>query len=349
LLPEVTVVIPTRDRVHRLPSALETALRQEEVVIEVVAVDDGSSDGTHELLSEWPDERVRVLRRSPGRGVAAARNAAIAAARGDWIAFLDDDDRWAPTKLRRQLDAAAAAQASFVYAAAVVVDEAGSILHHNPAPPADDVARELLVRNAVPGGCSNAMARTALVRAVGGFDENLSHLADWDLWIRLAVAGRAATCPDVLVAYVRHATNMVATSEPDFIREFQYLRAKHAEAAHAAGVRLDRVRLYRYFGRGQRRAGRLAGAARLYARLALEERSAVDLARAVACALGPRAVAVGRELRRRARRRTAAPPTELELELPWLVAGGATPQPARSGAAAGSLGPIIVDDGFAAH
>src|SRR2546421_12955356 len=101
--PEATVIIPTRDRWPLLAVTLCGALAQEGVTLEVIVVDDGSVDQTPRRLAEVIDERVRVIRHPSSRGVAAARNSAIAAARGEWLAFLDDDDLWAPHKLRIQL------------------------------------------------------------------------------------------------------------------------------------------------------------------------------------------------------------------------------------------------------
>ena len=124
LPPTVTVVIPTRDRVRLLTShALPSALSQEGVVLEVIVVDDGSSDGTEESVAAIQDERLSLVRHEQPRGVSAARNTGIAAARGEWLAFLDDDDLWSPLKVSRQLETAAAVGARWVYAASLVVDE----------------------------------------------------------------------------------------------------------------------------------------------------------------------------------------------------------------------------------
>jgi glycosyltransferase involved in cell wall biosynthesis len=103
---DVTVVIPTRDRLASLLATLAGVWRQSDVQLEVVIVDDGSRP---EVAAEYEglcSDRVRVLRNAESRGPGAARNAGIAIARGQWVAFLDDDDLWAPSKLRRQLDAA---------------------------------------------------------------------------------------------------------------------------------------------------------------------------------------------------------------------------------------------------
>src|SRR5207248_7970393 len=187
----VTVIIPTRDRWPLLSVTLRSALAQEDVALEVVVVDDGSTDETPERLASESDERVRVIRHPESRGVAAARNSAIEAARGEWIAFLDDDDLWAPHKLHTQLAAADERDAAWVYSSALVVDDRRSVLDVIDAPDPDRLLALLLAYNPMPAGASNVVARTKVVRDLGGQDETLSHFAGWDLWIKLALAGNA--------------------------------------------------------------------------------------------------------------------------------------------------------------
>lgn len=313
-MPEVTVVIPTRDRAARLPDAIAGVLGQEDVDLDLVVVDDGSRDETPSLLASLDDPRLEVVRHERGKGVAAARNRGIASARGRWVAFLDDDDLWAPRKLRHQLDAAALGAASFAYGSAVVVDEHRTVLQYNPARPPASIAQALLHRNAIPGGCSNAIATAELLELVGGFDESLSHLADWDLWIRLALAGQAAATSEVVVAYVRHGGNMLMQGQNDVIGEFQRLAHKHRAAGERAGVKLDRRALYRYFARGHRRAGRHRQAASTYLALAVAEKSLPDAARAAAALVGPPAYELRARMRSRMRRQ---PPRPLP-DVAWL-------------------------------
>jgi glycosyltransferase involved in cell wall biosynthesis len=272
--PKVTVVIPTQGRWQLLRRTLAGALRQRGVDLEVVIVDDGSSDETAERLVELDDRRVRPLRHDLRRHVAVARNAGIAAARGEWIAFLDDDDLWAPNKLRRQLSAAAGQKADFAWCAALVVDAGCSLLETWPARDPDEILTLLLRGNWMPAGASNVVARAELVRDLEGFDEKFRHFADWDLWIRLAAAGRGAACPEALVAYVRHSQNMILTDRRGLVRELRSLAAKHRTAADRYGVRPDRVLpdragVFRWLGASQARSGRRARAAAYYLRAGL--------------------------------------------------------------------------------
>ena len=160
--------------------------------------------------------------------MARARNAGIAVARGEWVAFLDDDDLWAPLKLRSQLDAAHAEDASFAYSAAAWLDERKHFLHALASPDPDGLDVRLLRWNEIWAGCSNVIARTEVIRRLGGFDEHLFQLADWDLWIRLAFDGRAAAVGEVLVGYVMHSQSMLLNDRRDVFAEFRYLVEKLA-------------------------------------------------------------------------------------------------------------------------
>src|SRR4051794_21508918 len=182
-MPLVSVVVPTRDRREMVVATVHALFEQRDVAIEIVVVDDGSRDGTSEALAALRDPRVKLVRLDVSRGQGVARDTGVAAARADWVAFLDDDDRWSPDKLRLQLESAAAAGADFVYCAAVAADPAGSVRRYMAAPDPQILKQRIRARNVIPAGSSNVLARAELLRRVGGFDPALTHLADWDLWI----------------------------------------------------------------------------------------------------------------------------------------------------------------------
>lgn len=307
--PEVSVVIPTRDRWMLLSThAIPTALAQEDVDFEVIVVDDGSTDGTSSSLAKWNDPRLRIIRHEESRGVAAARNAGIAVARAEWIAFLDDDDLWSPRKLRAQLDVALHGRADLVYAAAVLVDEHRSVLAADVFPEVSELMSILLDGNVVPGGCSNVLARTSLVRDVGCFDEQLTYTEDWDLWIRLVRAGEVAVCPDVLVAHVDHRGNALFRYRPDVLSEIEYVLIKYNPGLDRADIRARRVGALEWMAHEYRRAGFRWEAARVYLRIARERRRVGDVARALVVLSGTSGARAVRLLLRVTRRRVGDGP-----------------------------------------
>ena len=280
--PEVSVVIATRNRwgflsTHGLPSALG----QEEVELEVIVVDDCSTDETSARLAELDDRRVRVVRHETRRKLAGAHNTGVAEARGEWLAFLDDDDLWAPRKLRTQLDTAAREGTDWVYSAAVVVDEHKRVLEADPFPDPRELQHLLLQGNFVPGGGSNVIARADVVRRVGGFDESLVRFSDWDLWIRLAQSGPPAASPIVSVARVEHGQNMVIRDRAHALESFTSLLGKHRQV-----TRRDRLSVAEWTAHEHHRAGRRTLAAWLYLRAAVEYRSPGNVPPAVGALFG---------------------------------------------------------------
>jgi glycosyltransferase involved in cell wall biosynthesis len=276
------VVIPTRNRWRRLETTLASALGQVAVDLEVIVVDDGSTDETPERLHAVDDPRVRTVRHESSQGVARARNHGIAVAEGAWVALLDDDDIWAPAKLRAQLDAATAADAGFAYTGAVYLDERRRVIWVEPAPDPERIAHLLTQLNAVPAGCSNVIARTDLLRRLGGFDEQLFQLTDWDLWIRLAEASSAAAVPELLVGYLKHSSNMLTDKEHDILRELRYIEEKHRTDMRMAGINLSH-----WAGLNHLMAGRRREAATTYIRGARLYRCRRHWLKAMRAALWP--------------------------------------------------------------
>ncbi|MGY1827722.1 MULTISPECIES: glycosyltransferase family 2 protein [unclassified Blastococcus] len=207
--PAVTVVIPTRNRLDLVRRSVSSALAQDGVPVDVVVVDDGSDAATAGALDALASCRVRIIHHPASLGVSRARNAGIAVARTAWVALCDDDDYWAPDKLRSQLEALAAAPgAGWSSVGAVHVDDAFRPLHWHEPPTPETTPSVLARTGGIPGGGSGVLAATALARQVGGFDPALSILADWDFYYRLALAAPVAPVNRPLVGYYRHSDSM---------------------------------------------------------------------------------------------------------------------------------------------
>lgn len=277
----MTVVLPTCDRRELLAGALASALDQRDVGLEVVVVDDASTDGTSQHLARQTDARLRVLTQQARRGVAAARNRAIEAARGAWLAFLDDDDVWAPTWVTTALGVARRDEADVVYGGRLYLNEHREPIGAAFADRIDELPARLREIN-VLGGPSGVLARTDLVRRAGGFDASFSALADWELWLRLAELGRITVCPELLVGYTVHAGNMHVTDARRILAEHRALQAKHP----AGGATFNELPLLRWMANDNHRFGHRRTAALLYLEAAIRHRSLPDLLRMAAAMFG---------------------------------------------------------------
>ncbi len=278
--PEVSIVIPTHHRWELLERhALPSALSQRGVEVEVIVVDNGSTDGTFERLVALRDPRIVPLRREEP-GTAAARNAGIRLARGRWVAFLDDDDLWSPDKLRLQLERAHDAQ--WCYAGVAVVDESLSVTDLLPLPDPVAIAELLRHGSAVPGGQSNVVVHTELLLGVGGFDEALQHPADWDLWLRLARAAVPVAVDEVVVATLDHRGR-------SFFREARDIRAEiEVVLQRAGGDDADRQAVDEWFANQLHRGGHRGRAAREYLATAIRHRSPGNIPPALGALFGDR-------------------------------------------------------------
>jgi glycosyltransferase involved in cell wall biosynthesis len=296
--PRVSVILPTRNRVSMLKQALRSVLEQEGVDLEVIVIDEASADETPAELRRISDWRLVVIRNDAPKGVAAARNAAIDVARGEWIAFLDDDDVLAPDNFRMQLARAGSDQVVLLYSGRVEVDEELSPQHLTPARDPQDLARRMLIGNVV-GPPSGVLVRADALDSVGGFDESFSALADWDLWIRVAELGSAAISPEPLLAYRRHPGSMTVARADEVLEEFERLRRKHRKAAEAAGIEFGGNFVAPWRAGRDLAEGRRLRAARTYTRLAIAERRPRDALRALAALGGRRIERLGRAVEAR--------------------------------------------------
>jgi Glycosyl transferase family 2 len=192
--PRVSVIVPCYNAERYVAQALDSALTQDAVPLEVLVADDGSSDGTAEVLARY-GERIRVFHQDHG-GPSRARNACLRAARGEFVALLDADDRFRPGKLAKQVAALdARPDVGLVYTGWHVIDGDGTPLPHQGwSREEGDVRRRLLLGN-LTHPVAVMLRRTPVVDA-GGFDESLQVNEDWDLFLRLALGGMRWACID---------------------------------------------------------------------------------------------------------------------------------------------------------
>lgn len=206
--PMVSAVIPAYNGERFLRQAIDSALAQTYPNFEVIVIDDGSTDSTPEILSQY-GRNIRVLRQE-NAGQAAARNLGISRSAGQWIAFLDQDDLWDPCKIETQLSMAQDADA-LICSDARVIDGAGAVLRARMAPekaPPSPTLRDLIGSNTVIA--VTVLVRRDVVEAVGGFDSlNRLGTEDFQLWLRLAARGcKFRFLKQVLASYRWHGDNI---------------------------------------------------------------------------------------------------------------------------------------------
>lgn len=243
--PRVSVVIPAYNAAGTLPEALDSVFRQTFTDYEVVVVDDGSTDSTPELLAGYGD-RLRVFYKVNEGKPAAARNLGVNRARGEYVAFLDADDRWLPEKVALQanlLDSRPAV--GLVYTATAVVDGKGRELRVSRCAPETRgrIGGLLSVRNVMVG--SSVMARRRAIEEAGGFDESLTSIENWDLWIRIARQWQVDFVDQPLTLYRIHEGNRSANVELRRRNIFRIITKNHDPGDRSQEAR--RLRREAYF------------------------------------------------------------------------------------------------------
>jgi glycosyltransferase involved in cell wall biosynthesis len=230
-----SVVLPTFNGERFVRRAVDSVLAQDHPELELLVIDDGSTDATPELVESISDSRVRLIGR-PNGGVAAARNTGIMHAGGDAVAFIDQDDEWLPRKLSVQLAELRKEGRAMVGCHMRYVNADGRALGV-AGEPTDGRGQDIAAASFVPFPLSAAVAWLSDVRAVGGFDESLVQMVapvdDLDLMSRLAGRGRFVTLPEVLGLYRIHGSS--GTVERFFAMQTgtEFLRAR--VQARAAG------------------------------------------------------------------------------------------------------------------
>lgn len=215
--PRVSIVIPAYNARRTIADAIDSCLAQTYTDFEIIVIDDGSTDGTADLLAARysGEPRLRVIRQA-NSGVSAARNAGILAARGEFVHFLDADDILMPTKLEASLKIVDSdPEIGVVYGPGQPVEDDGitPIPMVYPPLPSGDVLKEWIsgvMANGTFGVTPSVMVRRVLFDTVGLFSPIPTPTEDWDMWIRLAAVTRFGALKDVLVRYRRLETGLSA-------------------------------------------------------------------------------------------------------------------------------------------
>jgi glycosyltransferase involved in cell wall biosynthesis len=225
--PLITVVIPSYNRAGVIGAAIKSVLDQDEARFELLVVDDGSTDDTLAVAQACADPRLGVYQLQENAGAPAARNAGVALARSPLIAFQDSDDEWRPGLLAAHVATLARHDVSFCQ----LEQRYGEVATFYP--PAgwtlpDSMRDELLITNHI--STQTLAVRRAAFDAVGGFDPGMPRFQDWDLVLRLAVAGCSFGYIDQPLAIAYDSPDSLTRSVQKGISGRERLIGKHAEA-----------------------------------------------------------------------------------------------------------------------
>ncbi|MCM8775444.1 MAG: glycosyltransferase [Candidatus Omnitrophica bacterium] len=202
----VSIIIPTYNRKHLVSDAIESVLAQTYKDYEIIVVDDGSTDGTEEMIRSKYGDRLHYIRQT-NQGISAARNAGIRSAKGDFIAFLDSDDMWLPEKLEKQityLDQHSNLGFLCTRFKAYSIHNKDAV-RFGPEGFSTKFAELLMSDNFIP--TSTVMVRRAVLDDVGLFDPDIPTYEDFDLWLRIAKKYPFDCLQDILTIYREHPQN----------------------------------------------------------------------------------------------------------------------------------------------
>lgn len=229
---KVSIIIPSYNSARFLNRTLLSVLDQTEQDFEILIVDDGSDDNTAQLLAMWAarDDRIRTFQLSENSGGAAKpKNVGLSNARGEYIAVLDSDDEWMPTKLEKQLELfRSGSDLGFVGCNALIVESDGTEKKTRLVQTLDVLGR--ILQSDYMGTGSSTMYRREVFEVVGGFDESLRSGQDWEMRIRLAQKFPFAFVDGPpLVRYHQHAGNISKMAVESRDIDLQYIENKYKD------------------------------------------------------------------------------------------------------------------------
>ena len=207
-LPLVSAVITTHNRLPLLKKALQSVADQSYENIEVVVVDDASTDDTKDYMESENPVACRYVHIPPekSKGGNHARNVGVSLSRGEWVAFLDDDDEWFTDKIKRQVECAAENPGCGMVGCRRIVEFDNGARTSRPDYLHDgDMSEEILT--GIPYTTSMIMVRRTTLLEIGGFDEQLTHWQEYEMQIRLCQVATVAAVDDNLVLYRSYREN----------------------------------------------------------------------------------------------------------------------------------------------
>lgn len=229
--PRVSVLLTSYNHERWLRECIESALNQTLANVEIIIVDDNSTDRSREILREY-SSRITLILNDSNVGTYGALNQALEVASGEFAAVLNSDDAWMPEKLRLQVDLMDSNDEFMLcHTFGRFIDDDGNTLPGRPMgfdfpwmESGEHLATFIANNRAI---ASSVLFRTETAKRLGGFDASFKILGDWEMWLRLAEEGKVAFVPEELTLYRVHQTNTIYNLEPKYREEIR-IRERYA-------------------------------------------------------------------------------------------------------------------------
>ena len=261
-MPVISAIITTFNRAHYLEKAIRSVLAQSHHGFELLILDNSSTDQTESVVNSFADDRIRYIKH-PALNISETRNLGVREAKGDFIAFLDDDDEWLPDKLATELllFEQSSSEVALVYGGFVRIDVEGKQFYtHNPILQGKILKELLSLKDDFTGSASNPMLKKSAIEALGGFDETIKTGEDWEFYLRLAERYQVAFVAQPVVSVRHHYGVRLGDRLKDYI-DLELKVMNRFESVFSADKKLKSFYLQRIGGKylrlGEARRGRL--------------------------------------------------------------------------------------------
>lgn len=223
----VSVIIPTHDRSELLTNAINSVLSQTYSNLEILIIDDNSSDNTEQIVKEIKNSKILYFKNNVSLGSAGARNIGIKNSKGEFIAFLDDDDIWYTDKLRKQIECFKNEKVGLVYSSIDLSFNRYKITYPTMPQKKGSIYKDLLIRNYVGGTISVVVRRTALNDEIL-FDKSFPAREEYDLWIRISKKWEIDYIKEPLAkAFYRNEIKRISTNVDNYIKAINLINEKY--------------------------------------------------------------------------------------------------------------------------
>ena len=226
----VSVIITTHNRCNLLERAIQSVLNQIYKDFELIVVADGCTDGTDSLMKKYESEkRIQYIHYSPAKGGNYARNKGVQNSRGEFIAFLDDDDEWLPEKLELQVAKIREDPECVLVYTGIRVVYVNECIEYSSIPKANGDLSKVLLFNNIIGSTSTPLITKSVLDNSGLFDEQLGALQDYDLWLRISEFGKVLVIPKEMVNYYNYTTGKQVSAITDrYVDAIAYINKKYS-------------------------------------------------------------------------------------------------------------------------